>query len=162
SAALGRGHRIAAIVHPGAADPQRRRVSREALGGAEVCFEFTRPDAAPGNVEALLAAGCRRIVAGTTGWKDRLPAVERQRAASGAVLVHADNFSLGMALFARVLAVAADLYGEAGYAPWIAEWHHVGKRDAPSGSARSLAEVLERSLPGLRRVEGSVPPEGLP
>lgn len=159
--AVSRGHRLAAVIHPSSDEPRRRSVGREALAGADVAIEFTRPDAAVANIAALLECGCRHIVVGTTGWKDRLPTVERMVREARGGLVHADNFSLGMALYTRVVERAAGLLGQAGYASWIAEWHHAGKRDAPSGTARSLAGVVERAVPGTTRHEGDLR-EGLP
>ena len=152
SALRARGHEVAVIVagHAGAGPV----IGPQTTGRCDVAFEFTRPEAAALNVEALLASGCRAIVCGTTGWKEALPRVSSRIQEAEAGLVHADNFSLGMALFSRLVERAAQLCVPEGYAPWIAEWHHAGKADAPSGTARQLAGLLERAAPGLHRHEG--------
>src|SRR5881628_110350 len=153
--ALSRGHRIAAAVHPHAEPPERRSVTPSSVAGADVALEFTRPEAAAGNVRALLQCGCRWIVVGTTGWKGRLGEVAGLVEGARGGLVHADNFSIGMAIFSRLVQRAAELLAPAGYDPYVLEWHHAEKRDAPSGTARALASVVEQAA-GRRSHEGEV------
>lgn len=136
-----RGHRIAAVVDPEAARA-RRRLDPRRLGGAEVAFEFTRPDAARVNVRLLLEAGVP-VVCGTTGWDGR--AVElrgwARRGRTGIVL--APNFSVGVLLFQRLVDDAARRLFPAGmFDPWVLEAHHRGKVDAPSGTASKLSRAI--------------------
>jgi len=159
--ALSRGHRIVAVIHPGAPADGSRSITIDSLDGAEAAMEFTKPEASAGNIEALLRAGCRRLVVGTTGWKQKLPEVEKLVGDWQAGLVHADNFSLGMALFYRLVEKGAEMLVPSGYDPYVLEWHHAGKRDAPSGTARRLAGLIERAAPGRRPHEGDVS-KGLP
>lgn len=150
-----RGHERAALIgrEPGAGGVG---VADAAAAGAEVAFEFTRSDAAERNVVALLESGVA-VVCGTTGWAPG-PEVERALASSRAGLIVAPNFSVGVQLFFRLVARAGELIGGVGlHEPWIHEAHHRGKRDLPSGTARRLAQLLERHDPRVSGVhEGAL------
>lgn len=114
-------------------------ITRDALAGAEVALEFTTPDAAAGNVRALVAAGCA-TVCGTTGWYDRLDDVADDVRRHGGALLWAPNFAIGVALFARLAETAGQLFGAAGaFDVHLMDVHHEAKRDAPSGTARMIA-----------------------
>ncbi|NIR60662.1 MAG: 4-hydroxy-tetrahydrodipicolinate reductase, partial [Gammaproteobacteria bacterium] len=73
-----------------------------------------------------------------------------------------------MQLFYRVAAEAARLFARAGgYDPFVLEVHHRGKRDAPSGTARRLADLCLEASPQLTEArpvpaEGPLPPHVLP
>jgi 4-hydroxy-tetrahydrodipicolinate reductase len=77
-------------------------------------------------------------------------------------VVHAANFSLGVNLFYKVVRDAAQLFARfPDYDPYVLEKHHRQKKDAPSGTARALARILE-AAPGQRRqaatsFEGAIP-----
>lgn len=117
--------------------------------GCAVGIDFTRADAVEGNLAAALAAGARYVV-GTTGWNDRLDEVRRMVQEKGGGLVTAANFSVGVNLFYRIVRQAAALLARfPEYDPFVLERHHRQKKDAPSGTARVLAEIL--SAAGLRR-----------
>lgn len=136
-------------------------LTREMLNGAEVAIEFTTPEAAPGNVRALVGAGCAAVV-GTTGWYDQLAAITAEVEARRGSLLYAPNFSLGVAIFARVAAAAGRLLAHApGFDAHLVETHHSAKKDAPSGTALMLrgvvAEALGRDVPVTAIRTGSVP-----
>lgn len=115
-------------------------ITAERLADAEVAIEFTTPTAAPANVRALLRAGCP-VVCGTTGWGADLPAVVAEAEGRGGALFYAANFSLGVAAFADLVErAAASLARLPGFDVHVVETHHAAKRDAPSGTARVLAE----------------------
>ena len=136
-------------------------VSRETLRNAEVAIEFTVPGAAPANIRACLAAGCP-VVVGTTGWYHELAAVSAEVAQAKGALLTAPNFSVGVAIFDRVVAEAARLFGGVpGFDAHLIETHHNEKKDAPSGTAGSLARTAEaamgRPVPITSVRVGSVP-----
>ena len=102
-----RGFTVVATLDPAQKDYQG--VTKDALAGAQVAIEFTTPDAAPDNIRACAAAGCP-VVVGTTGWyaqRDALSAEVQQR---GGAMLSAPNFSVGVAVFDRVVAEAARLF----------------------------------------------------
>ena len=116
-------------------------ITRATLGNADVAVEFTVPSAAPSNIRAIVAAGCP-VVAGTTGWYDQLDAIRRDVNSQNGALLTAANFSIGVNIFERVAELAARLLGHAGgFEAHITETHHSAKKDAPSGTARTLANT---------------------
>ena len=121
-------------------------VTRVSLNGADVAIEFTVPAAAPANIRACIAAGCP-VVVGTTGWYDELPTLSREVDAAGGALLTSPNFSIGVAIFDRVVAEAARLFGRvAGVDAHLVETHHREKKDAPSGTAGALARTVEGGM----------------
>jgi 4-hydroxy-tetrahydrodipicolinate reductase len=82
------------------------------------------------------------VVEGTTGWNDVETEARRLVAAHAGALVYGANFSVGVNLFYRIVARAAELFAATDYAPFIEEAHHSRKRDAPSGTALKLRDLL--------------------
>jgi 4-hydroxy-tetrahydrodipicolinate reductase len=139
-----RGFRVVAEIDR--SDQAAATVTKDTLRDAQVAIEFSVPEAAPTNIRACMAAGCP-IVVGTTGWYDQLPALrEEVERAHGALLV-APNFSIGVAIFDRVVAEAARLFaGVEGFEAHMIETHHSAKKDAPSGTAGALARTAEAAM----------------
>ena len=145
---------VARVEHHGSITPA-------SLGGAAVAIEFSVPASAAANVIACAAAGCP-VVVGTTGWYADLPRVRGEVERAGGAMLHAPNFSLGVAIFDRVVAEAARLFGGApSFDSHLVETHHRAKVDAPSGTAAALARTAEsasgRSMPITSVRVGSVP-----
>ncbi len=139
----------------------RAGLTKQMLNGADVAVEFTAPEAVPGNIRAIIAAGCP-VVVGTTGWYDHLDDVRRDVNASNGALLAATNFSLGVNIFEQVLARAAELFASApGFEAHMIETHHSAKKDAPSGTAMTLAKAAAaasgREMPITSVRVGSVP-----
>ena len=154
-----RGFRVVAELDPARAD--YAGITRESLRGAQVAIEFTTPQAAPANVRACAAAGCP-VVVGTTGWYEQLPAVAADVERSGGAILTAPNFSIGVAVFDRVVAEAARLFAQLdGFDAHLVETHHAAKKDAPSGTAGALAKTasaaLGRAIPVTSIRTGHVP-----
>jgi 4-hydroxy-tetrahydrodipicolinate reductase len=154
-----RGFRVVSRIDPSL--PGSSAVTRATLGDAEVAIEFTTPQAAPANVRACVAAGCP-VVVGTTGWYDQLVAIRGEVEQAGGALLTAPNFSVGVAIFDRVVAEAARLFGSVpGFEAHLVETHHSAKLDAPSGTASLLARTAEaafgRPIPITSVRVGSVP-----
>ncbi len=122
----------------GRADPLLGTTLEEALAGAEVVVDFTRPETALENALVCLSAGVH-VVIGTTGF-DPAPLFEAQAAAErpGANVIVAPNFAIGAVLMMRFAAEAARHMAAAE----IIELHHEGKLDAPSGTAARTAELM--------------------
>lgn len=136
-----RGHQIA--VEVGRGDDLAAALGDSVLG-VDVAFEMTTPEAAPGNVERLLALGVP-TVCGTTGWD---AAAARERAAArGVPLLVAPNFSVGVAVLRAAVAEAARrLAGMPEFEAGIVERHHAKKLDSPSGTAKMLAATVGEAL----------------
>lgn len=113
-----------------------------ALQGVGVAFEASRGDAVADNVDEALVGGCRRFVIATTAWDVDRDRVDRALRARSAAAVAAPSFSLGVAVYLRLIEQAAALMAPlADFDPFIVEWHRRGKADRPSGTAR---EILRR------------------
>ncbi|MBR3527435.1 MAG: 4-hydroxy-tetrahydrodipicolinate reductase [Bacteroidales bacterium] len=111
-----------------------------------VCIDFTTPDAIRANYR-FIAENFGAAVIGTTGWNDIEADVKQYFAVQGTTLIYASNFSIGVnLLFAAAdnLAKMAARFG--GYKPAIEEIHHIHKLDAPSGTAKSLAAIVDAQM----------------
>jgi len=133
------GHEVGAVLRSRhAADAVRL------LAGHDAAIDFSVPGAVLAHVEACAAAEVP-LVEGTTGWQAQEAAVRQAVAERHAAVVYGANFSIGVNVFYRIVARAAELFrGLDAYAPFIEEAHHATKRDAPSGTALVLKEILLR------------------
>lgn len=116
-----------------------------APGSADVAIEFTEPDAAAANVRLCILTDLP-VVSGTTGWDGEFPSVRAEAEKLGASVLYAPNFSLGVAMFTRLVQLAAQLASRGlprDAALHLIETHHAAKKDAPSGTARLLARVAK-------------------
>ena len=118
------------------------------FSACDLVIDFSLP-AGTERLTAWLAAAASRpvtVVSGTTGCsEDQLAAFlalgDRRK------VMHATNFSAGVAAMARLLHVAGPLLASLGYSAVLTETHHRHKKDAPSGTALTLTEALEASYP---------------
>jgi 4-hydroxy-tetrahydrodipicolinate reductase len=110
---------------------------------ADVAIEFTQPEAAMVNLKRLAQLGVRTVT-GTTGWLTHLDEVSK--AFEKSALVWSPNFSVGVAVFRKLVETAGELLkDESEYGAWAWEIHHDAKRDAPSGTLLHLVEALKAS-----------------
>lgn len=117
------------------------------LAGFDAVIDFTTPEAVVPNLRACLANGAR-VVVGTTGWYAQLNDMRAIAERKGAGLLYGTNFSMGVQAVLRVareLAIAAPDYKFS-----ITETHHVSKKDAPSGTALTIKQVLQTANPALQ------------
>lgn len=123
-------------------------LTADQIRAADVVIEFSQPDAAAQNIQKCLHAGVR-VISGTTGWLKDMPSVETLTKQQNLAFLQASNFSVGVNLFFAVNAYLSGLMADqADYRPQISETHHVQKKDAPSGTAISLAEAVIRASKG--------------
>lgn len=117
------------------------------LDQADVAIEFTRPDAAFDNVLSCFRAGIP-VVCGTTGWNTRLEEAHNECAKLNGTLLQASNFSIGVNIFFEVnKRLAALMAHQPDYEVQVEEVHHTEKKDAPSGTAITIAEQILAVLP---------------
>ena len=146
------GHAIAARIDPVSDLADTAEISFQTIGSADLCIEFTHPEAAYSNIEKVIQLH-KPLVVGTTGWYQHLAAVEKLVLQENTGLVYAPNFSLGVNLFYRVAATAARLFHRfEEYDVCGAEAHHRLKVDSPSGTARKLSEIVLEQFPRKKRV----------
>lgn len=111
-----------------------------------VCIDFTTPQAIKNNYK-YLADNFKAVVIGTTGWSDIQDEVIDYFEKKGTPMVYASNFSIGVnLLYAAVECLAENMAKTGGYSPYIVEMHHCHKLDAPSGTAKTLAEIVDKCM----------------
>ena len=116
------------------------------LRGCDVAIDFSVAAAVPKNVEICARAGVP-LVEGTTGWNTQLDEVKRMVAQHDCGLIYGANFSVGVQVFYRIAARSAELFRALNsYDAFIEEAHHKRKRDAPSGTAIQLREIVTEAL----------------
>src|ERR1700722_5468364 len=125
----------------GAAD----RFTKEKFQGIGVAVEFSTPAVCVENVERVAALGVNTVV-GTTGWLDRIEHARSVVQRSGAALVWGANFSVGANVFVEIVGKAAQLLAaEKDYGAWAWEIHHAAKKDATSGTLRTMLREIEKN-----------------
>jgi len=112
------------------------------VAGFDVVIDFTTPEAVVNNMRACLATGAKMVV-GTTGWYDRLERARELVERKQAGLLYGTNFSVGVQVMLKMAATMGAELKKAGYAFSISETHHASKLDSPSGTAITLAKVVE-------------------
>jgi 4-hydroxy-tetrahydrodipicolinate reductase len=121
----------------------------ERLAGHDVAVDFSTASAVLKNIEACARASVP-LVEGTTGWREMEEPARRTIEELDGALVYGANFSIGVNLFYRIISYAAALFHASEvYAPFIEEAHHARKRDAPSGTALRLRDLLSEHFDAL-------------
>lgn len=143
--ALDKGHIISGIVGEG------DRIEEVDASKHDVAIEFTQPESAVNNISTCIEKGIP-IVSGTTGWTEQLETIESMCQEKDGTFFYASNFSLGVNLFFMLNEYVAKLMGTygKGYQVSIDETHHTEKKDAPSGTAISIAEGINRNHTTLK------------
>lgn len=144
--AQARGHNIVLRIHI----DNKHEFTTEAIQKADVAIEFTEPGSAFENIKTCLEAKVP-VVSGSTGWLRKLAEIKEIAAKEQTAFLYSSNFSIGVNLFFELnkkLATLLEPYSE--YEPVITEIHHTEKRDAPSGTAITLAEdIIENYVPKM-------------
>ncbi|MEN9339927.1 MAG: 4-hydroxy-tetrahydrodipicolinate reductase [Bacteroidota bacterium] len=143
--ALERGHEIVLRIHS-----RNIEMFTEAnIQQADVCIEFSTPESAFQHVATCLQASVP-VVCGSTAWLEQLPEAEAICRQHQTAFLYASNFSVGVNLFFRINKMVASLMGKhPEYKVSMEEIHHTQKKDAPSGTAVSLAEGILAEIPAL-------------
>jgi len=145
--ALQRGHKIVLKVD----DDNLADFTKENVGKADVAIEFTGPHSAYNNVKGIIEFGTP-VVSGSTGWTDRIDEINRLCKERNGSFLYASNFSVGVNIFFELNKRLASLMASHNeYAIIMEEIHHTQKKDAPSGTAISLAEQIMEQLPQKKK-----------
>lgn len=134
-----RGHEVVARLN--------ETPSAENLNNPDVVIEFSQPEVAFNNIKTCLENNIP-VVCGTTGWLHQKPEVEKIAEEKGSAFLYGSNFSLGVNLFFALNEQLANLmknFDEFGIQ--LEEIHHTHKKDAPSGTAISIAEGIIKNNP---------------
>ncbi|MFC4162098.1 4-hydroxy-tetrahydrodipicolinate reductase [Epilithonimonas zeae] len=133
-----RGHEVVARL--------KETPTTENLNNADVAIEFSNPEVAFENIKTCLENKIP-VICGTTGWLDKKPEIERLALENNTPFLYGSNFSLGVNLFFALNENLAKLMSNINeYSVQLEEIHHIHKKDAPSGTAISIAEgIIENS-----------------
>ncbi len=124
-------------------NPDGRALTRASLAAVDAVIDFTSPHAVLKNIEACARAGVNMVV-GTTGWYDHIPEVRAWVQQAGTGFIFASNFSVGINVFFKTIAAASAALKH-GYHGEILERHHIHKKDAPSGTAVTMRQIVEQA-----------------
>ena len=140
-----RGHSITLIIDQN----NLHELTPENLINIDVAIEFTTPQTAFENVKKCLNAG-KPVVCGTTGWIEKLEDARTLAEKGNGALFYASNFSIGVNLFFKLNSIFAKyVNGVDAYSVAMEEIHHTQKKDAPSGTAITLAQLITKEIETL-------------
>lgn len=141
--ALQRGHEVVLKIDLN----NQQDLDKEHISKADVAIEFTGPDSAFENVMQCLQLGIP-VVSGSTGWNEKLEEAKARCRENNGSFLHTSNFSIGVNIFFEVNKLLARLMaGQPEYDVTMKEVHHTQKKDAPSGTAVTLAEQILSLVP---------------
>ncbi len=142
--ALEKGHNIALKI----SSQNKAALTIENLKKCDVAIEFTNPEAAIQNIKTCLDAGVP-VVCGSTGWLENLQQIKNYCDEKNGAFLYASNFSIGVNIFFEVnKKLAALMSPHTSYNVQVEEIHHTAKKDAPSGTAITIAEQILENYPG--------------
>ncbi len=136
--ALSRRHEIVLKID----ENNTEAFTEENLKKADVAIEFTNPHSAYNNISKMMQWQVP-VVSGSTGWLQHMPQVQQLCEQHKGAFIYASNFSIGVNLFFELnkkLAEIMEVHTQ--YDVTMEEIHHTAKKDAPSGTAITLAETI--------------------
>lgn len=140
--ALQRGHAIVLKID----EPNIDDFTRENIVKADVAIEFTSPHSAYENIKKAISYGIP-VVSGSTGWTTRIEEIKEYCTKNNGAFIHTNNFSIGVNIFFEVnKRLAALMNDHPDYSIQLEEIHHTQKKDAPSGTAVTLAEQILQNI----------------
>jgi len=140
--ALQRGHQVVLKIDEYNLD----EFTQEGLSRSDVAIEFTGPHSAYQNVTKVIGFGIP-TVCGSTGWLDKLGELKELCRKKNGSFIYASNFSVGVNIFFEINKKLASLMAaHKDYEVQLTEIHHTTKKDAPSGTAITLAEQILESI----------------
>ena len=136
--ALSKGHEIILKIN----DENLAELNIINLEQCDVAIEFTNPESAIGNMKNCIDAGVP-VVCGSTGWVAKQAEIIEYCKDKNGTLLYSSNFSIGVNIFFELNKKLAELMShQKEYTVSIEEIHHTQKKDAPSGTAISLAQQI--------------------
>jgi 4-hydroxy-tetrahydrodipicolinate reductase len=137
---VARARRHHVRVLPAVENADAAGLTAEALAPIDAVIDFTTPTSAVANAEACIRAK-KNLVVGTTGWYDQLPRLREMALSAKTGFLYGSNFSIGVNLFFEIAATAGTAL-KFDYSGQIFERHHAQKKDAPSGTAITVQNIV--------------------
>lgn len=145
--ALEKGHEIAARID----ESNSHTLSDLNTSAIDVAIEFSQPEAALKNITFCLNHNIP-VLSGTTGWLDKMKEVESLCNQQQGTFFYASNYSIGVNVFFKLNEQLATLMKDLdSYRISLEEIHHTQKKDAPSGTAITLAEGILNKIESLKK-----------
>lgn len=142
-----RGHSIAGKINI----DNREELDTLDTDSIDVAIEFSEPDAAFDNISWAIKRQIP-VVSGTTGWLERKPEIERLTLSKGGGFFYSSNYSIGVNIFFKLNRFLAKIMdGQPDYKVSLEEIHHTEKKDAPSGTAITMAEAIINQVDRIKR-----------
>jgi 4-hydroxy-tetrahydrodipicolinate reductase len=144
--AKSKGIDVVSTIDPEHIDAQHKEITKESLEEVDVCIDFTAPSVVVENIKKI-AELKKNVVVGTTGWYDKIDEVKEIVQNNGIGLIYASNFSIGVHVFFRIIENAAKIMNKIeDYDVFGLEFHHNKKVDSPSGTAKTIADILIKNI----------------
>jgi len=144
--ALQRGHAVKAIIDPAEEKATSKEISEKILEGIDVCIDFSSPESALQNIQKISSLG-KNLVVGTTGWYEDMNKAKKTVEENKTGFIWASNFSIGVNAFYKIVGEAARIFNKIPeYDAFGLELHHKMKKDSPSGTAKSLGEIMLKNM----------------
>lgn len=144
-AAKARGIAVKSIIDPNVSGACRG-INEESMLDVDVCIDFTSPNSVVGNAEKI-SKFRKNMVIGTTGWYDSIDKVRNIAKKANIGIIYGSNFSIGVNIFFKIVEDAAKLVDKIeDYDVYGYELHHNKKIDSPSGTAKSIGEILVKNI----------------
>ncbi|MEQ8583039.1 MAG: 4-hydroxy-tetrahydrodipicolinate reductase [Marinoscillum sp.] len=145
--AKARGHEISFIID----QENHSDIHKISPDNTDMAIEFSQPSSAYDNITTLLSNKVKTM-AGTTGWLDRYDEVKTLCTSTNGTFLYASNYSVGVNLFFELNEWLANKMSQLeGFVPEMVEVHHTEKKDAPSGTAITLAEGIQQNDPSVKK-----------
>jgi 4-hydroxy-tetrahydrodipicolinate reductase len=136
-----RGHEVEILRS--AENQKGSALTKDRLSSIDIVIDFTTPDSVLENIHAIIGAG-KNLVVGTTGWYSDLADVRKVVEQRGTGFLYGSNFSIGVNLFFDLVRQAVPALQQQ-YCAQIFERHHAQKKDAPSGTAATMQQILQEN-----------------
>lgn len=140
------GVNVFSSIDPYNKDADFTQITATALQGVDVCICFTQPQVALENIQKI-AKFKKRIVMATTGWEQDFEKAREIIEQNNTAMIYASNFSIGVNIFFEIISQAAkimDKFDDYDIFGW--EMHHNRKLDSPSGTAKTITNILLENI----------------
>ena len=141
-----KGIEVVSTIDPTNPSAKFKEINTKSVGESDVCIDFTVPEAVVENIKKISAMK-KSMVIGTTGWYDQIEDVKSIVEKNKTGLIYSSNFSIGVNVFSRIVENTAKMMDKIeDYDVYGYELHHNKKLDSPSGTAKSIGELLIKNI----------------
>ena len=145
-AAKAKGITVKSIIDPIDNGATHKIINEESVQGVDVCIDSTKPDTVINNIDKI-SKFKKNIVVGTTGWYEKIEEAKDIVKRNRIGLIYASNFSIGVNIFFKIIENTAKIINKIDdYDIYGYELHHNRKIDSPSGTAKTIGDILIKNI----------------